>query len=913
MSCNSNYYEMRDAKVKIAHELMNRGWDVKGYKPDESDSMTDYYSPANWGGIAIKNGFILCIDTRYAAESEPIKEYNPKASLSFENRKKIEKLEALTQERGATEGEEANAKALIEKIKNNKLDIPKYTITGYTIAHMANPGRCKWHIEKDGSIYDKGTGITKYSEVPDEWIFDINTMEFKDGYKTWQRRSLTENQLKAVNDLKTLILRWERIVNSMNGMGDGTAQTEAAGQEQAENEKMEKVTKTITKKVLKMVEVKRNYFKIGDYLTLPYHGHYWKITNEYMRKGTWKGIQEERKAFVYEIVGSELRGYKPLKNPKSYYNYEYQMIPKIEKGEIKIFELKEVEEVTNVEKWVKVKAPKTKKQTVKTKTKENTTTPEDKTTHNTNEAITATITLNNDKNGIEIRFTEKPSAEIRSEMKSHGFRWGGIKNNCWYAKQSNDKINFANELVNRINGNNEAIKNNTCNNDNTIAEKLLDISSEIIEKLKLEKMEYINSIEYKQALTSYIINTNIIIDTSVLQYLDSEGYSKFKEVLESILSNITNINTTNDKTITNNTEMQPKIKEEDYTKLLNKIDKQKESNNKTIDQYSGDYKVNTWKRMREQESRDIKIRTCKYDNSILEYIKSKIDNHTITELEQQLIIKAFRNDINSYYKNSQDFKNPVVSKIEFPEYRIDWGMDNWYNIDTTKKIKRLNKANIYNTNDLLKVVEEYKIIINKINNTSPIDLQAEKIKKLEREYRMDQKGDINFTSKNIAEQLINYADIKENDKILEPSAGIGNIADVLKQYNNNIDVCEYMNAYRELLKLKGHNVINDNFLECCKYNTYDKIIMNPPFSKNQDIQHVKHAYECLNIGGKLVSITSNHWTFANDKESIAFRNWLDTIDYKIYDLPSKSFEFTNIACKILIINKDKLTITESVV
>ena len=251
MSCNSNYYEMRDAKVKIAHELMNRGWDVKGYKPDESDSMTDYYSPANWGGIAIKNGFILCIDTRYAAESEPIKEYNPKASLSFENRKKIEKLEALTQERGATEGEEANAKALIEKIKNNKSDIPEYEITGYTIAHMANPGRCKWHIEKDGSIYDKGTGITKYSEVPDEWIFDINTMEFKDGYKTWQRRSLTENQLKAVNDLKALILRWERIVNSMNGMGDGTAQTEAAGQEQAENEKMEKVTKTITERCAK--------------------------------------------------------------------------------------------------------------------------------------------------------------------------------------------------------------------------------------------------------------------------------------------------------------------------------------------------------------------------------------------------------------------------------------------------------------------------------------------------------------------------------------------------------------------------------------------------------------------------------------------------------------------------------------
>lgn len=269
-----------------------------------------------------------------------------------------------------------------------------------------------------------------------------------------------------------------------------------------------------------------------------------------------------------------------------------------------------------------------------------------------------------------------------------------------------------------------------------------------------------------------------------------------------------------------------------------------------------------------------------------------------------MIVKAFRNDIDLYYRRSQNTKNPDISEIKFPEYRQDWGMDNWYNIDVTKNIKRLNKANIYNTNDLLKVVNEYKSIIDKINNTNPIDLQAEKIKKLERQYKMDQKGDINFTSKNIVEQLINYADIKENDKVLEPSAGIGNIADVLKQYSDNIDVCEYMNSYRELLKLKGHNVINSNFLECNNHNTYDKVVMNPPFSKNQDIQHVKHAYRCLKDNGKLVAIMSNHWSFANDKESIDFRNWLDTLDYEVYEIPQGSFEFTNISCKILLINKE---------
>ena len=48
----STYYDYRDVKVMIAHKLMSmEGWKVYGYKKDESDSMIDYYSPANWNEI----------------------------------------------------------------------------------------------------------------------------------------------------------------------------------------------------------------------------------------------------------------------------------------------------------------------------------------------------------------------------------------------------------------------------------------------------------------------------------------------------------------------------------------------------------------------------------------------------------------------------------------------------------------------------------------------------------------------------------------------------------------------------------------------------------------------------------------------------------------------------------------------
>lgn len=56
------------------------------------------------------------------------------------------------------------------------------------------------------------------------------------------------------------------------------------------------------------------------------------------------------------------------------------------------------------------------------------------------------ITLNNDKNGIELRFDQKPSAEVFEAIKGAGFRWSG-KQKMWYAKQSEITIAIANELA----------------------------------------------------------------------------------------------------------------------------------------------------------------------------------------------------------------------------------------------------------------------------------------------------------------------------------------------------------------------------------------------------------------------------------------------------------------------------------
>lgn len=57
-----------------------------------------------------------------------------------------------------------------------------------------------------------------------------------------------------------------------------------------------------------------------------------------------------------------------------------------------------------------------------------------------------TMTLNNERNGIEIRFAEKPLQGTLETLKSNGFRWHA-KGKFWYAKQTSERIELAQLLA----------------------------------------------------------------------------------------------------------------------------------------------------------------------------------------------------------------------------------------------------------------------------------------------------------------------------------------------------------------------------------------------------------------------------------------------------------------------------------
>lgn len=140
----------------------------------------------------------------------------------------------------------------------------------------------------------------------------------------------------------------------------------------------------------------------------------------------------------------------------------------------------------------------------------------------------------------------------------------------------------------------------------------------------------------------------------------------------------------------------------------------------------------------------------------------------------------------------------------------------------------------------------------------------------------------------VVQRAIELAEIRSGQKVLEPSAGNGNIADALRSRADIfLEVIEIQPALREILALKGYHIVGDDFLR--HQTRYDRIVMNPPFSGGLDSVHIRHAYECLRPNGLLVSVLCQCRFFRDDRKCDAFRNWLLKVGARVEKLPSRAF------------------------
>ena len=171
----------------------------------------------------------------------------------------------------------------------------------------------------------------------------------------------------------------------------------------------------------------------------------------------------------------------------------------------------------------------------------------------------------------------------------------------------------------------------------------------------------------------------------------------------------------------------------------------------------------------------------------------------------------------------------------------------------------------------------------------------DKVRELERTVMRDAaktRGWLDFfpTPAAVTEAMLAAADIRPGMAVLEPSAGMGHIADRIREKGVEPVVAELEPQKRELLEAKGYEVVGKDFMELVPADGgYDRILMNPPFSKRQDNEHVRRAYDMLNPGGRLVAIVSEGSFFGKDRKAAEFRDWLEEVGGTSEKLAEGSF------------------------
>ncbi len=220
---------------------------------------------------------------------------------------------------------------------------------------------------------------------------------------------------------------------------------------------------------------------------------------------------------------------------------------------------------------------------------------------------------------------------------------------------------------------------------------------------------------------------------------------------------------------------------------------------------------------------------------------------------------------------SPEFGAELVEKIGKTARRgksisVPWQFENAYD-----KRKRLAAMGI-------ETPAELRVAIREFINLQETAKEVDKIKKMERAMIGRANDGLDFfpTPAGIVDEMIDAADIKEGMSVLEPSAGMGHIAERIREAGVEPDVIEVSNSRKELLEAKEFNVVGHDFMDIAD-GSYDRIIMNPPFGDRRDALHVQHAYELLKPGGRLVAVMGEGVFFGQDKKAQSFREWLEKV------------------------------------
>ena len=205
----------------------------------------------------------------------------------------------------------------------------------------------------------------------------------------------------------------------------------------------------------------------------------------------------------------------------------------------------------------------------------------------------------------------------------------------------------------------------------------------------------------------------------------------------------------------------------------------------------------------------------------------------------------------------------------------------------------------------------------KLGFTFPVGTDVEKVKRdLIAGTEVNDKKKYQFfsTPDNEAKDLIEEADLQAGERWLEPSAGQAHIARLAAKISKDGVMAEFMPQNAKILReMDIAPVFEGDFLTMDATmlgGTFDKIIANPPFTKNQDIDHLGHMTTLLSENGRVTCITSTHYQHASTLKCEAFRAWLSLVEAKVTPIKAGAFSEsgTNVATQRVTIDESNISV-----
>lgn len=183
-------------------------------------------------------------------------------------------------------------------------------------------------------------------------------------------------------------------------------------------------------------------------------------------------------------------------------------------------------------------------------------------------------------------------------------------------------------------------------------------------------------------------------------------------------------------------------------------------------------------------------------------------------------------------------------------------------------------------------------------------LLTQEVRDLKKEYQFFP------TPRSIAERMCKMAELRTDSAVLEPSCGNGQLADVIMEHTPASLFCIELNPDM-VRKLEGkpYQILCGDFLTANREDVGEcsRVIMNPPFTRFQDIDHILHAFELLADGGVLVSVVCESAFFRSNKKAAAFREFLSATNAEVVRLEAGAFHDsgTEICTRLIKVRKQQ--------